>query len=167
MCARPSTPLHDAHDVRISSTRQQTHYFNCPYQVAVEDFDVAVDEADFLSTTARPGDILVAASDGVLDNLFEARIQVHVAQLVEGLLSPDPLVAQGAADECARVIADESHAVGLREDDESVRTPFQMAAAQEGYKFAGGKLDDVAVVVGVVRSGDEPPPPRWLHNFAA
>ena len=33
---------------------------------------------------------------------------------------------------------------------------FEEAAAREGYRFAGGKLDDVAVVCGVVRPGAQP-----------
>lgn len=153
--------------VTFDSREQQIHYFNCPFQVAAEEFYEAAGEADDLQTTARHGDILVAASDGVLDNLFEAHVQSIVAQgLVSGLLSADALTAQRAADECAQKIATEAQTVGLREDDESIRTPFQVAAAQEGYKFAGGKLDDVAVVVGIVRNNEgERPPPRQLHNF--
>ena len=39
------------------------------------------------------------------------------------------------------------------------------AAAEVGRKFRGGKLDDVAVVCGLVRCGAERPPPRVGHNF--
>ena len=142
----------------------QTHYFNCPYQVAADDFDGAANEADELQTTARVGDIVVAATDGVLDNVFESRIQVHVAQLVGDLLSKDPLAAQAATDKLAKSIAEEANATGLREDEEGLQTPFMMSAAQEGYRFDGGKLDDVAVVCGVVRRGERPPQ-RKLSNI--
>ena len=45
-----------------------------------------------------------------------------------------------------------------------LQTPFAVGAAKEGYKFLGGKLDDVAVVCGVVRHGDRPPL-QLLSNF--
>lgn len=151
----------------VISSQDQSHYFNCPYQVSSDEFRNAIDEADELQVLSRHGDVLVAASDGVLDNLFTERIQGHIAQFARDLLSADGLSAQRAVDECARVIADEALAVGLRQDDEAVRTPFQMAAAHEGYAFAGGKLDDVAVVVGVIRESDDRPAARSLHNLRA
>jgi len=136
----------------VLRSNDQTHFFNCPYQVSSDDFDEAIAEADLLETPARAGDIVVAASDGVLDNLFEARIQRHVALLVRELHSPDPTVAQAAVGTLATAIAQESTQIGLREDEKGLQTPFMVSAAQEGLKFVGGKLDDVVVVCGVVRS---------------
>ena len=63
-------------------------------------------------------------------------------------------------------VAKQASAVGLREDEEGLHTPFQAAAAQEGYRFLGGKLDDIAVVCGIVRQGERPTP-RNLDNFGA
>jgi len=150
----------------VMKSHDQTHFFNCPYQVSSEDFDSAIREADLLETPARAGDIIVAASDGVLDNLFDVRIQMHIAQLLEELLSPSPLVAQSAVGRLAAAIADESATTGLRENDESLKTPFVLSAAEEGHRFVGGKLDDVAVVCGLVRSDKhDRPPEQEFSNF--
>ena len=51
------------------------------------------------------------------------------------------------------------------------RVPNAIAAKAEKLhagllRYPGGKLDDVAVVCGVVRSGERPPP-REGHNFHA
>jgi protein phosphatase PTC7 len=148
----------------LTRSHDQTHYFNCPYQVAAEDFALAAAEADELQTIARSGDIVVAATDGVLDNLFVEQIQVEVAKRVDELFAEDPLVAQAAANGLAKSIADEALAVGHRQDEPGLQTPFAVSAAKEGYSFAGGKLDDVAVVCGVVRHGQRPPEQR-LSNF--
>ena len=79
-------------------------------------------------------------------------------------------MVQAAVDALAGSIASAAHEAGRREDDEQFHTPFEQAAAQEGYRFAGGKLDDVAIVCGVVRKGaapEEQPPLRSVDNFVA
>lgn len=144
-------------------TADQQHYFNCPFQTSAEDFETAGERADQVSTEVRDGDILVAATDGVLDNLYDKNLQVAVARCLPGLRATDPKEAQAAVDELAKVIAKEANAVGLREG-EPFRTPFMDHAADEGYRFVGGKLDDVAVVCAVVRCGEQPPP-RIGNNF--
>ena len=46
------------------------------------------------------------------------------------------------------------------------RTPFMALAKEEGYPFkGGGKVDDVAIVCGVVRNGQRPPSLKLCHNF--
>ena len=124
--------------------------------------------ADELITTARAGDIVIAATDGVLDNLFDHTIQVAVAKRLHELdKTSDTATVQAALDGLAEQIAAQANAIGLREDDERITTAFQEAAAREGYRFAGGKLDDVAVVCGLVRSGAPPPAAalRARNNF--
>ena len=168
MLFRPSTRRFQAGTFRwprcVLRTCDQTHYFNCPYQAATSQFKQAFQQADEVSALARDGDIIVAATDGVLDNLFEAQIQMAVAQRVGELCASDPSTAQAAVDDLALAIANEASAIGHREDEEGLPTPFQQAAAQEGYRFLGGKLDDIAVVVGLVRHGERPPK-RMLKNF--
>jgi protein phosphatase PTC7 len=142
----------------------QSHFFNCPYQVAAEDVEHLPERMDEIAATVREGDVLIAATDGVLDNLHDVQIQTAIAQRIPQLHTSDPSKAQAAVDALADMIAKQAHEIGLREDDADVRTPFMVAAATEGMRFAGGKLDDVAVVCGVVRAGERPPR-RMLDNF--
>ena len=145
-------------------SQDQTHSFNTPYQAAADDFSYTASRVDEISTVVCEGDILVAATDGVLDNLFDLHVQNTVARALRGLRAKEAEAVQTAVDELAQSIANEAHNVGLREDEEGLHTPFEVAAAQEGMRFCGGKLDDVAVVCGVVRAG-APPPQRVLSNF--
>ena len=52
-------------------SHQSTHYFNCPYQMSADTVEHALEnESDMLSASATRGDVVVAATDGVFDNLF-------------------------------------------------------------------------------------------------
>ena len=61
----------------VFATPAQEHYFNCPYQLGYEplseDTDVAED-ADEFEFTVKPGDLVVAGSDGLFDNVFDDEI---------------------------------------------------------------------------------------------
>jgi protein phosphatase PTC7 len=149
----------------VMRTHDQTHYFNCPYQLATAQFGRVAATADELSVLAQAGDVVIAATDGVLDNMFDMQIQLLVAQHAVLGAANQPGAVQAAVDDLARQIAKAASGIGHREDEEGLNTPFQTAAAQEGYKFLGGKLDDVAVVCGVVCSGERLAEKRVMHNF--
>jgi len=143
----------------VLRTAEQTHYFNCPYQLDGEMEQAA--DADEVRATARVGDVLLVATDGVLDNLFDSALQMEVARRVPQLQAADEAAAREAVDALAAAIGEAAAATGAREDEEGLPTPFAAAAAQEGYTFHGGKRDDVAVLAGVVRAG---PPPAGLRR---
>ena len=109
--------------------------------------------------------MLIAATDGVLDNLFDQDLQACVSKHLDGLTGDDPHAAQESISKLAKEIAKQANAIGLRQDDPAVSTPFMQAAKEEGKeRKPGGKLDDVAVVCGIARRGERPAP-RLAHNF--
>ena len=108
--------------------------------------------------------MLIAATDGVLDNMFEEELQGCVSEHLEVLMSDDPAAAQEAISMLATSIAEKCHILGLSEDP-MLDTPFkQEAFKEEGYEKIGGKLDDIAIVCGIVRKGARPAP-RVVHNL--
>jgi protein phosphatase PTC7 len=109
--------------------------------------------------------VLIAATDGVLDNLFDRDLQACVSELLSSLSCDDPFTAQDSISLLARNIAERASAIGQRQNDPGVSTPFMRAAAEEGRdRSSGGKLDDIAIVCGVVREGLRPGL-RLGHNF--
>jgi protein phosphatase PTC7 len=79
----------------------------------------------------QEGDIIVLATDGLLDNMFPAEIVANIQEMmIDGRwerLNPSKAATQLAvlAQECA---------------DDSMRTsPFQVAAEDAGYQFQGGE----------------------------
>ncbi|CAH1426199.1 unnamed protein product [Lactuca virosa] len=95
----------------------------------VEEHIIEVDE----------GDILVSATDGLFDNLYEQEIAMVVSKSLQAGMKPE---------EVAKVLATRAQEVGV---SAFVRSPFSDAAQAAGYTgYSGGKPDNVAVIVSLV-----------------
>nr|BCL66101.1 hypothetical protein [Volvox africanus] len=142
------------------------HYFDCPLQFGafpefVEATDTA-DMADIYTITLRPGDIIVAGTDGLWDNCY-------VAEIIS--LSPRvPSDVQAAADAIAT--AARRHA-----SDAEYASPYTREALSQGLdlpwwdkllglsfkggkihlkQLTGGKMDDITVLVSFVDITEAP-----------
>jgi len=120
----------------IYKTREQQHYFNCPFQIGSS--RDTPDDADLIKFEVEPGDVVVMATDGVFDNLSS---QMIVSMAWDGVTRLVPLndVAQSLALEAQRVALD-PHG----------DTPFAEGARKVGQVWNGGKLDDITVLVACV-----------------
>lgn len=147
----------------IFRSSDQTHYFNCPYQLGSG--NSPIEAPDFVRVRVRTGDLVVAATDGVFDNLFDHQVQAIVARHLGGAWrsgGPVEPHLQGLATN----IAKQAQRIGLQEDQKDVITPFALAAHSEGLNFRGGKLDDTTVVVGLVCNDEgDTGDGEILHNF--
>merc|ERR1711924_550799 len=123
----------------VLRSSEQTLYFNCPYQVEAQEAPMLLRSVDLLRAQVHEGDIVLAATDGVFDNLFDWQVQTVVARHLQRVIED----SAGAIDDLASAVAEEAHSVGQREDDPSFITPFGLAARREGLKFEGGKMDDI------------------------
>ncbi|KAG2429355.1 hypothetical protein HXX76_011121 [Chlamydomonas incerta] len=145
------------------------HYFDCPLQFGafpefVEATDTA-DMADLYSITLRPGDVIVAGTDGLWDNCY-------ISEIIA--MSPrSPTDAQSSADAIAATAR--RHA-----SDTEFASPYTREALSQGLdlpwwdkllgmsfkggklhlkQLTGGKMDDITVLVAFVEATDIPPPP--------
>jgi protein phosphatase PTC7 len=122
---------------------QQQHEFNFPFQLSSRRGADMPTDAQLHEVAVQPGDIVVAATDGLWDNLWD----VEVARLVSSAITTGRGVAGAAAD-----VALAGHRRGF---DRTARTPFSEGAKQAGWKgWQGGKPDDCMVVVAEVMEGD-------------
>jgi len=131
----------------------QTHFFNCPKQLTKlpansgRKFNRAcVDspkEADTYHTKLRDGDIVLVYTDGLSDNVFPSEI-LNICSLVAR--------AGGSEDRQVQVMADRivDYARQCMASKHKV-SPFEKEAARQGMFFRGGKMDDVTVVLALVR----------------
>jgi protein phosphatase PTC7 len=121
----------------FSKTKETTHYFDCPYQLS-EDSPDRPKDGTILVTKLMLGDIIVAGSDGVFDNLEDSDI-IRLSS-DESIKSKPALIAQ-------RIVA-ESRKVSL---DPEAATPYAKQAKRNRYQnYAsglGGKLDDISCIV--------------------
>ncbi|KAG6866906.1 hypothetical protein C0991_003821 [Blastosporella zonata] len=133
--------------------RPQTHFFNCPKQLTKlpvtsrRSFSRAcVDspsEAETYRVKLGDGDIVIAYTDGLADNVFASEI-VQLCALVSR--------RGGSEDEQVQVIADRLvHYSRLCMSNTTRVSPFEREAARHRQYFTGGKPDDVTVVVALVR----------------
>jgi len=147
----------------VLQVHAQQHYFNCPYQVSTGTFAQALEhQCDEVSCAVEHGDVVIAATDGVFDNLDTSSMQLEVARLLPRLLAtaqPKTAAAEqqeaeearaAALRDLAKAIAEKASEIGLRQDDSSIETPFSAGARREGLLWPGGKTDDIAVVVGML-----------------
>ncbi|KAL4538463.1 hypothetical protein Ndes2526B_g03235 [Nannochloris sp. 'desiccata'] len=131
------------------------HFFDCPFQFgAAPEYTPATDyveDAAVFRVAVQPGDVLILATDGVLDNVWSKDMVALAPRNAEEV--------DGAATALASLAA--RH--GL---DPEYESPYSIEAAQEGIdipiwqkllgkKLVGGKLDDVTVVIGYVEEEEE------------
>lgn len=139
----------------VFETAPQQHDFNLPYQLShprmFPQTDTA-DNADVYEPDVQKGDVIVMASDGLLDNIWEAELCRIIGSFQDQLPGGEFGVEQlkGLADTLAAV--GHEHA-----GDSSFRSPWSVAAGKQGgllgrlFASKGGKMDDITVLVASVQ----------------
>ncbi|KAL0335138.1 UNVERIFIED_CONTAM: putative protein phosphatase 2C 71 [Sesamum radiatum] len=90
-------------------------------------------------------DVIITATDGLLDNLYDQEISSIVVS---------SLAADKKLEEIAELLATKAQDVGR---STSGRSPFADEAQAAGFAgYTGGKLDDVAVIVSIVQRQSTP-----------
>lgn len=154
----------------IGRTNEQQHRFNCPYQLSrlptEEDFPRLLSEgrtalvnllkknptvfqdspadADLYTFDLQEGDMLVAGSDGVFDNLFESDISSLCNSAVSPYEANHDSTSPTDPTHMATALA---QAASAKAGDRTSLTPFSRNAQRSGVRHTGGKLDDICVVV--------------------
>lgn len=122
-------------DIQYYKTKEQQFSFNFPYQLGTRSRNRAED-SDVASIPVQPNDIIILGTDGLFDNLDDARIIKIVYDNVMAS-SLDTLNVTSLS----RAIANEAFKVS--QDPEAV-TPFTIGS---NYRYRGGKPDDITVLV--------------------
>ncbi|PFH61744.1 hypothetical protein XA68_16364 [Ophiocordyceps unilateralis] len=165
--------LHLRPNAIIYRSKGQSHDFNTPYQLRCPkpSSNVLVlgdrpDDADVVYHSVRHGDILILATDGLLDNQYGHDIlrKVNHVMLSSGAWQPTQSRGLGVSDnlrslidmgsgcplhtELARVLTRSARTASLS----NVDGPFAKKVQQHdpAAHYFGGKQDDITVVVGIV-----------------
>ncbi|KQJ99945.1 putative protein phosphatase 2C 24 [Brachypodium distachyon] len=124
----------------LHRSRPQQSYFNCPYQLSAHGTGGnRVRDAAVGQVPVAAGDVVVAGSDGLFDNLFDSGME-RIVQLGAALRFP------------ARTMADfmASHAYS-KARSRTEDSPFSAACREQGVVGSvGGKMDDITVVVAYI-----------------
>ncbi|KAK9749862.1 hypothetical protein RND81_02G156000 [Saponaria officinalis] len=119
----------------------QQYGFNFPYQLANGDGGDLPSSGQVFTFPVASGDVLVAGTDGLFDNMYDNEISALVVQATRSGLEPK-ITAQNIANLAQQ-----------RAQDRHRQTPFSTAAHDAGVRYMGGKLDDITVVVSYI-TGD-------------
>ncbi|XP_057855072.1 probable protein phosphatase 2C 71 isoform X1 [Cryptomeria japonica] len=123
----------------VAKSSPMTHGFNFPYQIERGDDPSSVLES--YEVHLNEGDVIVTATDGLFDNIYDHEIASIVQTSLQSGLS---------AKEIANLLAKEAQERGK---STSGNSPFAEAAQAAGYyTYIGGKLDDVTVIVSIVQA---------------
>lgn len=116
----------------IFQSKQQQHSFNCPFQLPSD----LPSSGEAVEIDIGADDVVFCASDGVLDNL-------DVDDIIQDIKETEAVGCSKVAERIAK------HA-SIVATDSKCMSPFAKNAMKAGYRFQGGKVDDITVVVGVV-----------------
>lgn len=129
----------------IFRTKEQQHFFNCPYQLSSDGEDT-MQMGENVQSKVRDGDWVILATDGLFDNVADK----DIVGIVERYENPT---------ECATELADVATANSY---DDSKVSPFELNAKKSGVKWKGGKLDDITIVAIKIRDNADIKPMTLL-----
>ncbi|KAL8950543.1 MAG: hypothetical protein Q9222_003432 [Ikaeria aurantiellina] len=140
----------------VYKTTEQWHWFDCPRQLGTNSPDTPKANAVMNKVRIEEGDVVLAMSDGVVDNLWEHEIldtvQESMRRLGYGKLEEssegDMQEMEGRMLDVARDLVQAARTIA---EDPYAESPFMERAVEEGLAMEGGKLDDISVVAALCR----------------
>ena len=157
----------------VYKTSEQWHWFDCPRQLGTNSPDTPTANAVMAKVTIEENDVVLAMSDGVVDNLWEHEVLENVVESIRkwesgegGEASGDR--AGGASGGMLFVAENLMKEARNIAEDPYAESPFMERAVEEGLAMEGGKhqcflgvssvanetsgkLDDISVVAALCR----------------
>ncbi|KAG5977257.1 hypothetical protein E4U55_006939 [Claviceps digitariae] len=135
----------------IFKTKEQWHWFDCPRQLGTNSPDTPKNNAVADLVDLEVGDVVLAMSDGVIDNLWEHEIVESVVKSIASWEAGNSKLSQeeraGGRQGGMKVAAtDLVEAARFISTDPYAESPFMEKAIEEGLASEGGKPDDISVV---------------------
>ena len=154
-------------------TKEQWHWFDCPRQLGTNSPDTPDEIAVLDTLPIEEGDVVLAMTDGVGDNLWEHEVVTNVCDSMEQWRSQSALEAKDSSSSSSSSAAvseernddqEQTYADGMRfvaqqlvnaarkiAEDPFAESPYMEKAVEEGLGVEGGKLDDISVVAALCR----------------
>ena len=132
----------------VFKTKEQWHWFDCPRQLGTNSPDTPRENAVVDVVPIREGDVVLAMSDGVIDNLWSHEIVENVSKSVErwGAGEGGSRGAPGGTGDrrggmsfVAEELMQAARVIAL---DPFAESPFMEHAIEEGLASEGGEMTD-------------------------
>lgn len=124
----------------IFKTQEQWHWFDCPRQLGTNSLDTPDDNAVMNRIELQEDDVVIAMTDGVVDNLWEHEVVANVIESMEkwrGDTNKDP-EQQTYADGMRFVAQQLVNAAKAIAQDPFAESPYMEKAIDEGLSIEGG-----------------------------
>lgn len=120
----------------IHKSNEQQHKFNQPYQVGTngDSPNVAIME----SHDVQDKDLIIVASDGLWDNLYDEQILKVINEQIN---------EYGKIKDCSALASTLAYLAEKQSLDVNYESPFAKRAKSMGIEYFGGKEDDITIVV--------------------
>ncbi|KAK2610521.1 hypothetical protein N8I77_003945 [Diaporthe amygdali] len=145
----------------VFKTKEQWHWFDCPRQLGTNSPDTPAQNAVLDQVPIEEGDVVLAMSDGVIDNLWSHEIVENVSNSVKRWAAGDvgrrtrSSDNPGGSGSMAFVAEELMLAAKTIALDPFAESPFMEHAIDEGLPSEGGKLDDITVVAALCTRNDD------------
>ncbi|TVY20561.1 putative protein phosphatase [Lachnellula arida] len=140
----------------VYKTLPQWHWFDCPRQLGTNSPDTPRENAVLDKVEIEENDVVLAMSDGVIDNLWEHEIIESVVSSIRKW--EEGQGGESSGDRCGgsgggmKFVAEElMKAAKVIATDPFAESPFMEHAVEEGLAMEGGKLDDISVVAALCK----------------
>ncbi|KAJ9654558.1 hypothetical protein H2198_006434 [Neophaeococcomyces mojaviensis] len=135
----------------LYKSKEDWHWFDCPRQLGTNSPDTPKENSFCDIVDLQEGDVVLCLSDGVTDNLWEEEITEWAVHAVKKWIAKEKEAEDGIV-YVARTLMDAAKDIAF---DPNAGSPYMSRAVDEGLAAEGGKLDDISVVVGVVRRHED------------
>ncbi|KAI0443354.1 hypothetical protein F4803DRAFT_328476 [Xylaria telfairii] len=140
----------------VYKSKEEWHWFDCPRQLGTNSPDTPDKNSTVETIELTEGDVCLAMSDGVIDNLWDHEIVDIVSKSIQRWEAGEGGQACGdrtnGANGGMTFVAEELvNAAKIIATDPFAESPFMEHAIEEGLASAGGKLDDISVVTALCR----------------
>lgn len=127
----------------LYKTAEQWHWFDCPRQLGTNSPDTPDSQAKTEVVELQEGDVVLAISDGVSDNLWEHEVVENIVNSLhqedEVLKGPQASKSDGF-EAMRRVAGGLVKAAKVIAEDPFAESPFMERAVEEGLPMEGGTL---------------------------
>lgn len=137
----------------IYKTKEQWHWFDCPRQLGTNSPDTPQKDAVMDRIEVEENDVVLAMSDGVIDNLWDHEILQSVVDAMHKWENGEARIQRSKdtedisyADGMMFVAQELVKATRVIAEDPFAESPYMEKAVDEGLSIEGGKMDDISVV---------------------
>jgi protein phosphatase PTC7 len=125
----------------VYKTIEQWHWFDCPRQLGTNSPDTPRENAVMDKVEIEENDVVLAMSDGVIDNLWEHEIVTNVVESIRKWEAGGGADKKFGAGGGMQFVADRlMNAARVIAQDPFAESPFMEHAIEEGLAMEGGKL---------------------------